>query len=250
MGVSIVACSPKSAVESGDATVASSDGTTIKDLTPSKAQLDSVSYLVGINFGSFIKGYDFGDLNYSEIVKGIKDFVAAKGNMRDPEFNEQFKVNPELMNDLFNNFLEKRQQIVALQNKAEGESFLASNAKKAGVETTESGLQYKIIEPGNDVKAGPKDTVYVKYKGSLLDGTVFDEVPEDAEPIALTLNHVIPGWTEGLQLVGEGGKIQLFIPSDLAYGEAGAQQTIAPNSTLIFDVEVDKVAPVAAEPAE
>ena len=77
MGVSIVACSPKSAVESGDATVASSDGTTIKDLTPSKAQLDSVSYLVGINFGSFIKGYDFGDLNYSEIVKGIKDCVAA-----------------------------------------------------------------------------------------------------------------------------------------------------------------------------
>ena len=131
--------------------------------------------------------------------------------------------------------------------KEQGEKFLESNGKKDGVVTTESGLQYKIIEAGNDVKPGPQDTVWVRYKGSLLDGTVFDQVSEDAEPIRLTLNRVVPGWTEGLQLIGEGGKIDLFIPSELGYGEQG-QQTIPGNSVLLFNVELTKVAPYV-EPA-
>jgi FKBP-type peptidyl-prolyl cis-trans isomerase len=90
------------------------------------------------------------------------------------------------------------------------------------------------------VKPGPKDTVWVKYKGTLIDGTVFDETPEDAEPARLMLNRVIPAWTEGLQLIGEGGKIQLTVPSKLGYGERGTQG-IEPNSTLLFDVELTKV---------
>ena len=134
-----------------------------------------------------------------------------------------------------------------MMNKQKGEKFLESNGKKDGVVTTESGLQYKIIEAGNDVKPGPQDTVWVRYKGSLLDGTVFDQVSEDAEPIRLTLNRVVPGWTEGLQLIGEGGKIDLFIPSELGYGEQG-QQTIPGNSVLLFNVELTKVAPYV-EPA-
>ena len=234
MGLSVAACAGQPSGE-----------TLPKEFRSTKAEVDSVSYLIGINFGSWVKNYDFGsDLNYAEVVKGIKDFVAAKGDSRDPEFVKQFKVDPNRMNDLFNNYLEKRHSGVAMMNKQKGEKFLESNGKKDGVVTTGSGLQYKIIEAGNDVKAGPRDTVWVRYKGSLLDGTVFDEVAADADPIRLTLNRVIPGWTEGLQLVGEGGKIDLFIPYELGYGEQG-NQAIPGNSTLIFNVEVTKVGKVA-----
>ena len=230
MGLSVAACSGQPSGE-----------TLPKEFRSTKAEVDSVSYLVGINFGSWIKNYDFGsDLNYAEVVKGIKDFVAAKGDSRDPEFVKQFKVDPNRMNDLFNNYLEKRHSGVAMMNKEKGEKFLESNGKKEGVVTTGSGLQYRIIEAGNDVKAGPRDTVWVRYKGSLIDGTVFDEVAEDADPIRLTLNRVVPGWSEGLQLVGEGGKIQLFIPAELGYGEQGTQG-IPGNSALIFNVEMTKV---------
>ena len=231
MGLSLAACSGQPSGE-----------TLPKEFRSTKAEVDSVSYLVGINFGNWIKNYDFGsDLNYAEVVKGIKDFVAAKGDPRDAEFAKQFKVDPNRMNDLFNTYLEKRHSGVAMMNKQKGEKFLESNGKKEGVVTSDSGLQYKIIEAGNDVKAGPRDTVWVRYKGSLLDGTVFDEVAADASPIRLTLNRVIPGWTEGLQLMSEGSKYRLFIPSELAYGSKGSGDKILPNSTLIFDVELIKV---------
>ncbi len=217
------------------------DGTSAKDLLPSKAQIDSVSYLLGINFGSFLKSYDFGgDLNYAEMKKGILDFLGAEGDQTDSNFVKQFKVNPELMNDVFNGFLDKRAAYNAAIASAKEKEFFDSNAKKDGIKTTESGLQYKIVEPGSEVKPGPQDTVLVRYKGSLLNGTVFDETK--GEPVQLMLNRVIPGWTEGIQLVGEGGKIKLFIPAELAYGERG-QQGIEPNSTLLFDVEVVEVHP-------
>ena len=230
LGLAVAACSGQ---PSGDPLP--------KEFQPSKAQIDSVSYLLGINFGSFLKGYDFGtDLNYGEIVKGMKDFVAAKGDVRDTDFAKQFKVDPNSMNDLFNSYLEKRRSGVSMMNKQKGEKFLEANGKKEGITTTESGLQYKILEPGNDVKPGPQDTVWVRYKGTLLDGTVFDEVPADAEPIQLMLNRVI----------GEGGKIDLYIPSELGYGEQG-NQAIGPNSVLTFNVELTKVGKyVAPAPAQ
>ncbi len=232
IGLSLAACTSKPA---GDAIP--------KEFQPSRSQVDSVSYLLGINFGSFIKGYDFGsDLNYGQIIKGIKDFVYSKGDMQAPDFTKQFKIDPNQMNDLFNSYLEKRQAGVAQANKKKGEDFLAANAKKEGIIETASGLQYKIIKPGSDVKPGPQDTVLVRYKGTLLDGTVFDEVAADQSPIRLTLNGVIPGWTEGLQLVGEGGEIELYIPSELAYGEQG-NQAIGPNSTLVFNVQLDSIKP-------
>ena len=219
------------------------DGTDAKALLPSKAQVDSVSYLLGINFGSFLKSYNFGeDLNYAQMKEGMVDFLKAEGNQNDPEFVNQFKVNPELMNDLFNSFLEKRNDYLMALNLAKENSFLAADAKKDGVQTTDSGLQYKIIEAGNSVKPGPQDTVLVRYKGTLIDGTVFDEVDAESEPIRLTLDRVISGWTEGLQLIGEGGKAQLYIPSELGYGANGSG-SIEPNSTLIFDVELVQVFP-------
>ena len=222
------------------------DGTDAKDLLPSKAQVDSVSYLLGINFGSMLRQYNFGeDLNFAEMKQGMLDIVRAEGNQNDPEFVNQFKINPELINDLFNSFLEKRGKYTAALNLAKESKFLADNAKKAGVETTGSGLQYKILEAGAGNKPGPQDTVLVRYKGTLIDGSVFDQVwGDDSEPIRLTLDRVIPGWTEGLQLLGKGGKAQLYIPAALGYGENGTGG-IEPNSTLIFDVELVDIFPYA-----
>lgn len=247
MGVAVVACSPKAekAAEGEEGSKAEPVKTS-KDYEASKAQKDSVAYLVGVNFGSFIKNYDFGDLSYAKIKQGMDDFIKAEGDFRDPAFGEQFKINPEEMNRLFNEYLENRHTQKLLANKEAGEKFLRANAKKAGVVETESGLQYKIVAEGNDVKAGPQDTVWVRYKGTLIDGKVFDEVKADQDSVQLVLNGVIAGWTEGLQLIGEGGKIKLFIPADLAYGEH-ASPAIGPNQTLLFDVEVLKVGKVAEE---
>ena len=219
---------------------------TLADYMITKAERDSVSYLLGINFGSFLKGYNFGgDLNYSTMIKGMKDFLNAKGTYRDSTFNEQFRISPEKMNDVFNSFLEKRHNTMLLTNKEKGEKWLASNKKKDGVVETESGLQYKIIEQGSEVKPTMRDSVWVYYKGTLIDGSTFDESPRDAEPIQLPLTNVIKGWQEGMQLLGEGGKMELYIPAKLAYGEGG-QPGIEPNSTLIFELELVKVCPNSA----
>lgn len=254
IGLTVVACSPKgNTAEDGDTTIEpAAKAMTAKDFAPTKAQIDSVSYLLGINFGSFVKGYNFGDINYAKVVEAMKDFANSKGTQRDPGFLEQFKINPELMNDVFNKYLEKRHNQVVYENKVKEEKFLAANAKKSGVQVTDSGLQYIIEEAGNESKPGPTDTVWVHYRGTLTDGTVFDEVAEESEAVSFTLNRVVPGWSEGLQLIGEGGKIKLFIPSKLGYGESG-NNAIEPNSALIFDVTLDKVAkskPVKEEAAE
>ena len=207
---------------------------------PSQAEIDSVSYLIGINFGSFIKGNNFAeelsDLNMSEIKKGIADFMAAEGNPYEAEFGKQFKIDLEKMGEILNGYLSKKQAYKAAFNLATEREFLAANAKKANVDTTASGLQYTIVAPGADEKIAPEDTVWVNYKGTLLDGTVFDE----NDSTKFIANRVIRGWTEGLGLLGEGGKATLYIPAALAYGERG-NRNIEPNSTLIFEVEVLKV---------
>ncbi len=219
----------------------SNPGVELEAQLPDAAETDSVSYLVGLNFGYFIKSNNFGeDLNYAEVKKGLLDFLKAEGQPNDPAFNEQFEVSPDLMNQLFNEFISKRTAYTAELNLKLGEKFLSENKMKDGVNVTESGLQYIIIEEGSEVKAGAEDAVSVHYTGTLLDGTVFDESDKTAEPVEMQLNRVIKGWTEGLQLVGEGGKIKLFIPAELGYGERN-MGTIGPNSTLIFDVEVVKV---------
>ena len=252
IGLTVAACTSKPAAEADVNSSESAVAKSSKDYLPSKAEVDSVSYLVGVNFGSFLKAYNFGeDLNYSEITKGIKDVLKAEGNFQSPGYEDQFKHKPSSINNAFNSFLDKRSNYLSLKNKEKGEAFLAKNASKAGVQTAESGLQYEILEPGNDLKPALEDTVWVNYKGSLLDGSVFDETPEGSEPIQIVLTQVIRGWQEGLQLVGEGGHIKLYIPAELGYGAQG-NQAIEPNSTLIFDVTLSKVgkAAPAAEEAE
>ena len=242
LGAAVISCTPKPAEPAVDGDEAATEAVkTLKDFTPTKAEIDTVSYLIGVNFGSFLKGYDFGDINYSKMIAGIKDFVASKGDFRDPDFDKQFKISPNRINDVFNSYLEKRHNYKLLANKEKGEKWLAANLKKEGVQQTESGLQYKIIEPGNEeLKPTEADTVVVRYKGTHLDGTVFDETAEGADPARFTLGGVIPGWTEGMQLIGEGGHIELYVPSDLAYGEGG-RPGIEPNSTLIFDIILEQV---------
>ena len=207
---------------------------------PSAAEVDSVSYLLGVNIGSFFKGNGFAEdlkeINMAQFKKGIVDFLEAEGSPYDADFTEQFDIDPNEMQRIFNEFLGKKQTYQAAKSLAEGKAFLAKNALKEGVDTTASGLQYSIESPGADYKVAPQDTVWVNYKGTLIDGTVFDE----NENTMFVANRVIRGWTEGLGLLGEGGKATFYIPSELAYAERGTRG-IAPNSALIFDVEVIKV---------
>lgn len=231
----------------GNEATASETGDSVKSAKvsePSKALRDSISYYLGVNYGQMLKQYDFGNIDYNLMIKGMKDFVNAKGNQQDEDFVNQFKYNPEDMNEAINKYLMERQEYIAAQNTIKEQKFFADNAKKAGVVETESGLQYIIVEPGNENHPGPMDTVNVLYKGTLLDGTVFDETKTD--PVELQLNRVIAAWTEGLQLIGEGGKITLFVPSELGYGSRGAGM-IPANSTLIFDVTLESVTPYETE---
>ena len=232
----IAACAAALAVSCNSAT----SEVAVEAELPTAAETDSVSYLIGINFGSFLKGNNFaeelGELNMSEIKKGMQDFLAAEGTPYDPEFGEQFKINPNEMQRLLNGFISKKQSYKSAKNLAEGKAFLAKNALKENVDTTASGLQYTIVAEGAAEKVAPQDTVWVNYKGTLLDGTVFDE----NDSTQFVANRVIKGWTEGLGLLGEGGKATLYIPANLAYGERG-NRSIEPNSTLIFDVEILKV---------
>ena len=209
----------------------------VKALLPTKAQTDSASYLIGVNFGSWIKGNNFGEINYDQMLKGIKDWMKAEGNVQDSSFFAQFKVDPNKMNEVLDGYIQKRRAYTGALNTEKGEKFIENFLKEEGAQKTESGLAYKIIEPGNDKKAvSDQDTVWVDYKGTLLDDTVFDENKD----INFTLNRVIPGWSEGMKLIGEGGKVKLVIPGNLAYGEYGTRG-IAPNSTLVFDVTLNKV---------
>jgi FKBP-type peptidyl-prolyl cis-trans isomerase len=173
---------------------------------------------------------------YKLIRNGIQDFLVAKGDPYDDSFGKQFMIDPNLMGDILNRYLSDRQQQVANNNLLKEKDFLKKNALKDGIKTTSSGLQYKIIRPGGEYKVKSDDTVIVNYKGTLIDGTIFDE----NDNIEFAANRVIKGWTEGLGLLGEGGKAIFYIPSELAYGERG-NSTIEPNSTLIFEVEVLKI---------
>ena len=141
------------------------------------------------------------------------------------------------MNAVLDGFIQKRRAYASALNNEKGQEYIQKFLQEEGAQQTESGLAYKIIEPGNGKQAtSDKDTVWVNYKGTKLDGTVFDQ----NDNINFTLNRVIKGWTEGMKLVGEGGKVKLVIPGNLAYGEYG-NRGIEPNSTLIFDVDLLKV---------
>lgn len=214
------------------------------------AELDTdakqFSYVVGMDVGNSLKNLGT-DLDLDTVVKAIRDVM--EGN--------ELLLNESQANELKQAFFQKRQQEAAEQaqeqaaaNREKGEAFLAENAQKEGIETTESGLQYEVIEEGEGDQPAASDRVTVHYTGTLIDGTVFDSSRERGQPATFALNQVIPGWTEGLQLMKEGAHYKFYIPSELAYGERGAGDVIEPGSTLIFDVELMEVADSESEAGE
>lgn len=174
------------------------------------------------------------DLNLDTFEKGFRD--GYQGNESALTQEQMQKVLTDYQAEQEEKFVNDM-QAKAAENTTIGQNYLAENAKKEGVQTTASGLQYKVLTAGTGQSPAATDTVEVNYEGKLIDGTVFDSSYERGEPIEFPLNQVIAGWTEGVQLMKEGGKYEFYIPSDLAYGEAG-NQGIEPNSTLIFTVEL------------
>lgn len=193
------------------------------------------SYSIGADIASNMKRQEI-DIDVKALTAGLADGLSgAKMLLTDAEMRD---VLDQFRKDLMAK-MEAKAKTAGSDNKKAGEAFLAANGKKEGVKTTASGLQYKVLKAGKGTKS-PKatDTVKVHYHGTLIDGTVFDSSVDRGEPISFPLNGVIPGWTEGVQLMKEGDKFQFTIPSNLAYGEQGAGGKIGPNATLVFDVEL------------
>lgn len=171
------------------------------------------------------------DINFEDFADAVKD--SFEGKEPKMPIDEAQKVLNEYMTDL--------QKKAEAKAREAGEKFLAENKMKEGVKVTPSGLQYVVVKEGEGAMPTAEDEVTVHYTGKLLDGTVFDSSVNRGEPATFPLNRVIPGWTEGVQLMKEGAKYTFFIPSDLAYGAQGVPNAIPPHSTLIFDVELIKV---------
>jgi len=199
-----------------------------------------VSYGMGLVLGERMSN-DLPDLQMEQFLQGIQHGHAGdeetKRLTREEIQQALMAYQQQMQEDQ-----KKQMDELAQKNKEAGEAFLAENAEKDGVETTESGLQYEVIEEGTGEKPSAEDTVRVHYTGELLSGEVFDSSRERGEPVTFALNQVIPGWTEGLQLMSEGARYKLYIPSELAYGPGG-NRVIGPNETLVFDVELLDVNP-------
>ena len=190
--------------------------------------MDKISYSLGLSMGQNLASSGVESLNYQDLAQGIEDVLTK----------QQPKISYQEAQQVLNTFFQELEQKVAGAAKAEGEKFLAENAKREGVKVTASGLQYEVLEPSLGQKPKATDTVRVHYEGTLIDGTVFDSSYRRGESITFPLNGVIKGWTEGLQLMSIGSKYKFFIPYQLAYGERGAGQSIPPYAALIFTVEL------------
>lgn len=210
-----------------------------------KTQADSAAYAIGVDLGNNIKknlptapgGKDLSPeiilAAFSTIMKGDSGLIAS-----------------DKAGAITQAYFVKAQSQEGDKNKQAGIDFLATNAKKSGVTTTASGLQYEVITAGTGVKPTADQTVKVHYHGTTIDGTVFDSSVERGEPVTFGLGQVIKGWTEGLQLMPVGSKWKLYIPSELGYGEQAAGPKIKPNSVLIFEVELISIEPSAAATPE
>lgn len=200
--------------------------------------MDKVSYALGLGIGRQLSQMGADSLNIDDFAQAIKDILAGK----EPAVSDAEAQT--LVKDFFEK-QEAKQRAAAVEKfkdtKEKGEKYLAENAKKEGVVTLPSGLQYQVIKEGNGRKPKATDKVKCHYEGMLIDGTLFDSSIQRGEPATFPLNGVIAGWTEGLQLMQEGAKYRFFIPYQLGYGEQGAGASIPPFAALVFDVELIEV---------
>jgi FKBP-type peptidyl-prolyl cis-trans isomerase len=199
-----------------------------------KTQKDKVSYAIGMNVGATLHRQGV-DIDPKVVQQGLQDALAGGKMLLSEE--EERAVLTELQADMRKKQQEKMQQ-AAEANKKEGDAFLTANKGKDGVVTLPSGLQYKIITSGTGPKPSASDSVVCNYRGTLIDGKEFDSSYKRGQPATFPVSGVIKGWTEALQLMPVGSKWQLFVPSDLAYGERGQGGDIGPNATLVFEVEL------------
>lgn len=200
--------------------------------------MDKVSYALGLGIGRQLSQMGADNLDIDDFAKAIKDILADKK----PEIDDAEAQT--LVKDFFEKQEAKQRAAAAekfKETKEKGEAYLAENAKKEGVVTLPSGLQYQVIKEGNGRRPKATDKVKCHYEGMLVDGTLFDSSIQRGEPATFPLNGVIKGWTEGLQLMQEGAKYRFFIPYHLGYGENGAGASIPPFAALVFDVELIEV---------
>ena len=200
--------------------------------------MDKVSYALGLGIGQQLAQMGAEGISAEDFAAAIKDVL--EGN--------ELKVSHREAQGIVQDYFQKQEKKIQAQraeagkaHKEAGEKYLAENAKKAGVITLPSGLQYQVLKEGNGKKPSAKDTVMCHYEGFLIDGTVFDSSIQRGEPATFPLQQVIAGWTEGLRLRQEGAKYRFFIPYRLGYGEGGAGSSIPPFAALIFDVELIQV---------
>jgi FKBP-type peptidyl-prolyl cis-trans isomerase len=202
------------------------------DVTPKK-EMDSVSYAIGIQMGENLKqnGLD-STLNIEALARGIYEALNGKKAL----------FGGDTLTGVLMKHFNPQAYAMMQENETKGKKFFEENAKRPGVKTTASGLQYEVVSEGTGAKPTLSDVVKVDYTGTLIDGTIFDSSIKRGEPATFPLNGVIPGWSEGLQLMTVGSKYKLYIPGKLAYGAQGQQQAgIGPNETLVFEVELKSI---------
>ena len=190
--------------------------------------MDKLSYALGMSMASSLLQSGFTNIDAESFTQAFKDMMN----------NADTLVSEQEADRLIRSYFAERQQEILSKNLEAGREFLAENAKRDGVVTLPSGLQYEILKESDGPKPSLTDKVKCHYHGTLIDGTVFDSSVRRGQPAVFGVNQVIKGWVEALQLMSVGSKWRLFIPSELAYGEQGAGKDIQPNSTLIFDVEL------------
>ncbi len=203
-----------------------------------KTPAEKLSYALGMNMATSFKRQGV-EVDPNQLAQGIKDSMAGKTLLTDDEAKATLT---QAQNDLRAK-MEEKQKAAGEANKKEGADFLTANKTKEGVVALPSGLQYKIVKAGTGPKPAATDKVVCNYRGTLIDGKEFDSSYKRGEPATFPVNGVIKGWTEALQLMPVGSKWELFVPSDLAYGERGVGADIGPNATLIFEVELMSIAP-------
>lgn len=213
-----------------------------KDALSDKASDAKLSYAIGLMNGRNLKRDPNISIDATQLTAAIEDVI--KGNQTKMSIEEMTQVMQALqqqqqaLQQQMQAKVQQQMQAMGEENRKQGEAFLTTNRKAAGVKETASGLQYKVIKKGSGKKPGLSDTVVAHYRGTLIDGTEFDSSYSRGEPTEFPVTGVIKGWTEALQMMPVGSKWKLYIPSDLAYGSRAAGPQIGPNSTLIFDIEL------------